>query len=690
MIARAAAVGASPLRPLPHGLLSPSPNALSRRLHRPRRKVAAPFGPRRCDEPHGIPPQAAVHPHPRARARQAPAPGPARHLRRPAAPRQPPPLRLPPADRRCAQELGRAQGPQLRPDREAHGGRGGGPPGRLRRLRGRNPQGPLRRRPRRAVRPRRVGDRRRPRGTARQGASALRAVRDQAQGRLAPGAFGQGRAPAAVAVVQGTATSTPARWKPTICSPTSPRHRRRMQSAPVAARPSASAAAKSPCRRGRSAATGRSWPPGFPTRARRRRRPSSSRRSWRDWAMPRRRAGNGCTRSSGTATASSPRSRRARRGCGRATRWNGPTRCPRSPAPSPALGLKSGALDGELIAGTGTREDFNLLQGTLSGERQGTLSYALFDLLHVDGIDISEAPLIERKTLLEQLLGDGTRHLIVQLARGGRWRGQRSNSPARSTSRASSPSARTAHTIPAAATTGARPRACTATSTPIVGFTAPKGNRSGFGSLLLATPDKRHGWRYVGRVGSGLLRRPHQGRDARASAAAGRRNPRCSCPENDTDLRSAKWFEPRFVAEVNFRGVGGQGLLRQPSLQGGSRRQVASTTCATADRGPRQGREDREDREGDESGEIHACAQHRRIRTHAAKTHQPRPRCSIPTIGYTKLDVANYYAGGARPPVAGNRRTSAVDHPLPRPAPTNPASSRNTTRRGWSWSNSPG
>src|SRR5690606_40212274 len=65
-----------------------------------------------------------------------------------------------------------------------------------------------------------------------------------------------------------------------------------------------------------------------------------------------------------------------------------------------ALRLDSGAVDGELIAGSGSKEDFNLLQATLSGERQGTLALALFDLLHVNGVDIAAAPLVERKALL--------------------------------------------------------------------------------------------------------------------------------------------------------------------------------------------------------------------------------------------------------------------------------------------------
>ncbi|RYI09280.1 MAG: ATP-dependent DNA ligase, partial [Acetobacteraceae bacterium] len=76
-----------------------------------------------------------------------------------------------------------------------------------------------------------------------------------------------------------------------------------------------------------------------------------------------------------------------------------------------ALGLSSAALDGELIAGTGTKQDFNLLQGTLSGEKQGSLSLVLFDLLHLDGIDVSEATLQARKQLLQSLLQDPPPHL---------------------------------------------------------------------------------------------------------------------------------------------------------------------------------------------------------------------------------------------------------------------------------------
>ncbi|HEY1140345.1 MAG TPA: DNA ligase D, partial [Lysobacter sp.] len=305
-----------------------------------------------------------------------------------------------------------------------------------------------------------------------------------------------------------------------------------------------------------------------------------------------------------------------------------------------ALGLKSAALDGELIAGSGTRDDFNLLQATLSGERQGTLSYALFDLLHVDGVDISDAPLIERKTLLETLLGHGTRHLsysshaigggdeAFELAGEQDFEGiiskrvDRPHHPGRSDD-------------------WRKTKALHSDEYAVVGWTAPKGSRSGFGSLLLATPDKRHGWAYVGRVGSGFSDTLIKDISKRLGRT-GSKEPTVYVPENDTDLRSAKWFEPRFVVEVNYRGVGGQGLLRQPSLKA-IRDDKTIEDLGDSDRG----------RRGSSAKKATKTAAKKTTKTAkktAVKSARTPPKLTSPTKvlypddGYTKLDVANYYA----------------------------------------------
>ena len=231
-----------------------------------------------------------------------------------------------------------------------------------------------------------------------------------------------------------------------------------------------------------------------------------------------------------------------------------------------ALGLRSIALDGELIAGQGRKEDFNLLQATLSGERPGSLVLALFDLLHVDGIDISGAPLRERKDLLQQLLqAQRSPHLAFsahidadgatayQLAGDQHFEGIISKRADRAYH-------------PGRSDDWRKTKQLASDEFAVVGYTAPRGSRSGFGSLLLAKPDAEHGWRFVGRVGTGFTEAMLAEISARIGKAGGSK-PTAYVGTTDTDLRHATWFAPRFVVEVFYRGIGRQQLLRQPSLK---------------------------------------------------------------------------------------------------------------------------
>ena len=229
------------------------------------------------------------------------------------------------------------------------------------------------------------------------------------------------------------------------------------------------------------------------------------------------------------------------------------------------LGLASAALDGELIAGAGTKQDFNLLQATLSGERQGALTYALFDLLHLDGVDVTAAPLLERKTLLQTLLENAPRHLAFSshiegegsaaygLAGRRHFEGIISKRADRGYKGGRSDDWR-------------KTKRLASDEFAVVGYTAPKGSRTGFGSLLLARPDPEHGWRYAGRVGTGFDDERMRQVTALLSEG-GSRKPTAHIGTTDTDLRAATWFAPRFVVEVFYRGVGRQELLRQPSLK---------------------------------------------------------------------------------------------------------------------------
>ncbi|HWS77892.1 MAG TPA: DNA ligase D [Thermomonas sp.] len=231
-----------------------------------------------------------------------------------------------------------------------------------------------------------------------------------------------------------------------------------------------------------------------------------------------------------------------------------------------ALGLREAVLDGELVAGGGSRDDFNLLQQVLSGERQGQLRHALFDLLHLDGVDLRAVALVERKALLAQLLEDAPAPLAYSSHGVGDAEAAFAAAVAAGfegivSKRGDAPS------HPGRGDDWRKSKAQASAEYAVVGYTPPKGGRRGIGALLLATPDPAHGWRYVGRVGSGFSDAQLQALGERLRGKGGE-TPSVHVPDNDTDLRQAKWLpEPAFVVEVFTRGTGGRGLLRQASFK---------------------------------------------------------------------------------------------------------------------------
>ncbi|KAF1699573.1 DNA ligase D [Pseudoxanthomonas jiangsuensis] len=315
-----------------------------------------------------------------------------------------------------------------------------------------------------------------------------------------------------------------------------------------------------------------------------------------------------------------------------------------------ALGLESAALDGELIAGSGRKEDFNLLQSTLSGERQGQLAFVLFDLLHVDGVDIAGAPLLERKALLQAVLEGAPAHLAFsshiegdgesafRLAGERHFEGIISKRADRAYHGGRSDDWR-------------KTKQLASDEFAVVGYTAPRGSRTGFGSLLLARPDPEYGWRYSGRVGTGFndaLMREVTAKLPRT----GSRTPTAHVGTTDTDLRTAVWFQPRFVVEVFYRGVGRQQLLRQPSLKA-VRADKAVADLADSDRPDATARASRARK---------AAGTRTPSKPASAATEPSLPKLSspgkilFPETRITKQEVWDYYlavAGHLLPEIAG-------------------------------------
>ena len=231
-----------------------------------------------------------------------------------------------------------------------------------------------------------------------------------------------------------------------------------------------------------------------------------------------------------------------------------------------ALPVSDARLDGELVVlDDQGRSDFSALQRVIDGTAKQPLRYIVFDLPGVAGVDISRAPLLERKTLLKALIGDvpGTLaysdhvldHGPAVFAASGK-----AGFEGIISKQVDAPYAN------GRARSWVKIKHEQTDEFLVVGYTAPKGARQGFGSLLMATPDKA-GLRYVGRVGTGF----DDAKLRALSASLGKLGTSSAAVElpAHVPLRAASvhWVKPTLVAEVAFRGWGKEGLLRQASFK---------------------------------------------------------------------------------------------------------------------------
>ncbi|WP_288873208.1 non-homologous end-joining DNA ligase [uncultured Microbacterium sp.] len=246
---------------------------------------------------------------------------------------------------------------------------------------------------------------------------------------------------------------------------------------------------------------------------------------------------------------------------------------------APFLPVSDAVVDGEIVAfDAQSRPSFSLLQNRMHLTRPREIErevvrtpivYMLFDLLRLDGHDLTGLPLRERRTLLEDVVAGldapvqvppvfddvdaalaASREFglegVVAKDPSSRYRpGQRSPSWLK-----------LKHTRMQEAV--------------IVGIRPGKGGReSTLGSLLLAVPEERTGrraLRYVGRVGTGFTDRILRDLLDRLEPLRVPKAPLDGVPAPDAS--DALWVRPELVGEVEFANWTPDGVLRHARWRG--------------------------------------------------------------------------------------------------------------------------
>jgi bifunctional non-homologous end joining protein LigD len=211
---------------------------------------------------------------------------------------------------------------------------------------------------------------------------------------------------------------------------------------------------------------------------------------------------------------------------------------------------------------------FSALQDDLKTGRHDRLVYYVFDLLHLDGHDLTGVPLLERKRALADLLSELPENGVVRLSEHFDKDGPTMLKLAEDlhlegivSKRADAPyrSGRTAEWL----------KVKTSSNQEFIVIGYEPSDKSGrlIRSLLLGYYEDNK-LRYAGRIGTGWSQKEERDLQNRLDAVARTGTPLDKIPEEERLRRGTKWVEPKLVVEVDFRGWTGGTLVRQGSLKG--------------------------------------------------------------------------------------------------------------------------
>jgi len=236
--------------------------------------------------------------------------------------------------------------------------------------------------------------------------------------------------------------------------------------------------------------------------------------------------------------------------------------------------MSSAWLDGEIVViNQQGLPDFGALQNAFDKARTAPVVYFVFDMPYLDGLDLRQVPLAERRDILRTVLtrqpqdairfSEAFEHAPEDLLASAGKLGLEGVVGKRADS----------------AYVSGRSRSWIKLKTQrrqefvIGGYTAAKGSRSGLGALMLGVHDASGHLRYAGRVGTGFDDKTLASLQSQLANIHSAQNPFANAPGEAKSAKGAhgagcQWVRPELLAEVAFGEWTSGGKVRHAVFKG--------------------------------------------------------------------------------------------------------------------------
>ncbi|MEZ0316025.1 MAG: DNA ligase D [Methylophilaceae bacterium] len=225
-------------------------------------------------------------------------------------------------------------------------------------------------------------------------------------------------------------------------------------------------------------------------------------------------------------------------------------------------------LDGEVVAVKNGKIRFSALHNYDPDDPTVELRYYLFDIIYLNGQDISPLPLINRKSLLKELLSSQKDHSPLFYSEHFIGNSIQAFESACKNELEGIILKLANSTYQQSRTHNWLKLKCTQRQEFVItGYTATKGSRQGFGALLLGWYDQHGDLVYAGRVGTGFDDQVIRELGKQFQALVSNNSPYKNKLKGK-ELVGVHWLKPELVAEIKFAEWTSDGIVRHASFMG--------------------------------------------------------------------------------------------------------------------------